>query len=530
MFDYLQDHQVILLFLIIALGLIIGRIKIWGFSFESSAILFVAMAFGHYGFTLNSDFMTLGLIFFIYSIGLQAGPSIFNISRKQGFRLNLIVLLLLVLGALTTYLTAVFFNLDMDIAVGLFAGAFTSTPGLAAAQEATQSPLTSTGYGLAYPFGVIGVILFIKLMPVIFRSDLKKEESDEQIQQEQEIAAVDRLNIEITSESLENIQLKNLQLIRNAGLIISRIAHDNEILVAGPKSVLHKGDVIRVVGTKNAIKSALPLLGKKSSFEFPQGVQMESRRFVITNKDIVGKSIAELNLHETFDANITRVRRSGVDILARPDFRLRWGDRVRVVGEINQMDAIRNFFGDEMKKIEYGNIFSIFLGILLGITAGLIPFSVGKIIAFNLGITGGVLLAGLVLSNRGKVGPVVWQVPAPITAFMRELGLILFLAIVGIQAGSDVVETMKADGIKLVAAGAVITLLPMILITFFSRFRYKCKIIELIGIISGGMTSTPGLAAGTGMTESQTPLLMYATVYPFAMILMMLMAKILILF
>ena len=194
------------------------------------------------------------------------------------------------------------------------------------------------------------------------------------------------------------------------------------------------------------------------------------------------------------------------------------------------MEAIRKIIGDEMNKIEYGNIFAIIMGILLGISAGLIPFSIGKLISFNLGITGGVLIAGMFLSNRGKVGPVLWQVPAPIIAFMRELGLVLFLAVVGVHAGGAVFDTIKTDGIKFILFGGLVTMLPMIIVAFFARYYFKYNVIELIGIISGGMTSTPGLAVGTGMTESQTPLLLYATVYPMAMILMMLWTKIIILF
>jgi len=530
MIEYLHDHQVILLFLIIALGFIIGRIKIFGFSFDSSAILFVAMAFGHYGFTLNSDFQTMGLILFIYAIGLQAGPSIFNISKKEGMQINLLVFSLLSLGAILTIILSGIWDIDTTISAGIFAGALTSTPGLAAAQEATQSPLTSTGYGIAYPIGVIGVMLFLKLLPLIFRANIRQEEEDEKKKSGKSLSVMGRKDIKITNPAINGTKLKKLKLIHNSGIVVSRLVHDNEIIIPSADSTLYAGDIIRIVGTQQSLTAALPLFGEETEYDFTHDRNLETARFVVTNKVIVGKTIAELNLSELYDANITRIRRGGMDIVAKASQTLRWGDRLRIVGAVGQMEAIRKIIGDEMNKIEYGNIFAIIMGILLGISAGLIPFSIGKLISFNLGITGGVLVAGMFLSNRGKVGPVVWQVPAPIMAFMRELGLVLFLAVVGVHAGSAVFDTIKTDGIKLILFGGLITLLPMIIITFLGRYFFKYRVIELIGIVSGGMTSTPGLAVGTGMTDSQTPLLLYATVYPMAMILMMLWTKIIILF
>jgi len=530
MIEYLQNNQVILLFLIIALGFIFGRIKILGFSFDSSAILFVAMAFGHYGFTLNSDFQTMGLILFIYAIGLQAGPSIFNISKKEGMQLNLIVLLLLSLGGILTIVLSHILDIDTKISAGIFAGALTSTPGLAAAQEATQSHLTSTGYGIAYPIGVIAVMLFLKLMPVLFKAKISQEEEEEKTQSGKSLSLMGRKDIKITNPAINGTRLKKLKLIHSSGIVLSRLVRNDELIVPSANTKLYENDIIRIVGSEQSLSSALPLFGEETTYDFTVDRSMETAKFVVTNKVIVGKTIAELNLSELYGANITRIRRGGVDILAKASQTLRWGDRLRIVGAAGQMDAIRKIIGDEMKKVEYGNIFAVIMGVLLGISAGLVPFSIGKLISFNLGITGGVLIAGMFLSNRGKVGPVVWQVPAPIIAFMRELGLVLFLAVVGIHAGSEVFDTLKTDGLKLILIGGLITLLPMILIALLGRYYFKYKIIELLGIISGGMTSTPGLAVGTGMTESQTPLLLYATVYPLAMILMMLWTKIIILF
>ncbi len=527
---YLHTHPVFLLLLIIVLGFILGRIRIFGFSLETSAILFVAMAFGHYGFQLPHDFQTLGLIFFIYAIGLQAGPSIFNISKKQGFQLNFIVLVLISSGALLTLALAKLWQVKMPLAVGLFTGALTSTPGLAAAQEATGSPLTSTGYGLAYSFGVIGVILFIKLMPVLFRVKITDEEEQIRQQEQAQRKPILRKEVIITNEALEGKTLADLQFFQTTGTVISRISQKGKVIIPGPNTELHVGDVVRLIGDKDQLKATIPFLGKESEEPLPDVSQFESRKFILTNRGIVGKTIGELNLRQRFNANITRVRRGGLEFTAEPGLKLQWGDRVRVVGEAEQMEQIRQLFGDEMKKIEYGDVFAITMGIVIGVLIGLIPFSIGRVLSMSLGLTGGVLFAGLILSNRGKVGPVIWQVPMPIITFMRDLGLVFFLAVVGTKAGAEVVEVVQRSGPKLILMGALITVLPMVLVALWARKKYKLFLLDLMGLISGGMTSSPGLAAAASMSESQRPIILYATVYPFAMILMMIWAKVLALF
>ncbi|MCD6374509.1 MAG: hypothetical protein J7L94_03220 [Caldisericaceae bacterium] len=527
---YLHTHPVFLLLFIIVLGFILGRIRIFGFSLETSAILFVAMAFGHYGFRLPHDFQTLGLIFFIYAIGLQAGPSIFNISKKQGFQLNFIVLVLISSGALLTLALAKLWHVKMPLAVGLFTGALTSTPGLAAAQEATGSPLTSTGYGLAYSFGVIGVILFIKLLPVLFRVKITDEEEQIRQQEQAQRKHILRKEVIITNEALEGKTLADLQFFQTTGTVISRISQKGKVIIPGPDTELHVGDVVRLIGDENQLKATIPFLGKESEEPLPDVSHFESRKFILTNREIVGKTIGELNLRQRFNANITRVRRGGLEFTAEPGLKLQWGDRVRVVGEAEQMEQIRKLFGDEMKKVEYGDVFAITMGIVIGVLIGLIPFSIGRVLSLSLGLTGGVLFAGLILSNRGKVGPIIWQVPMPIITFMRDLGLVFFLAVVGTKAGAEVVEVVQRSGPKLILMGALITVLPMVLVALWARKKYKLFLLDLTGLISGGMTSSPGLAAAASMSESQSPIILYATVYPFAMILMMIWAKVLALF
>lgn len=529
-YSYLQNNPIILLSLIVVIGFIIGRIRILGFSFETSAILLVAMVFGNYGFTLPEEFQTLGLILFIYSVGLQAGPSIFNIGKKQGFQLNLIVLVLISFSALFTTLLAKLFGLDMALAIGLFTGALTSTPGLAAGLEATGSPLTSAGYGLAYSFGVIGVIIFIKFLPLLFKSNLEDEEKRLAEEEKKEKKNIIRKEVLITNEELEGKTIGELNFYRTTHTIISRIYHKGEVILPKNETVIHLNDIVRLVGEENLVKATIPLLGRETEEKIPDVSNFESNQFVLTNKEIVGKTLRELNLREHYNANITRIRRGGMEFLAESNLKLQWGDKITVVGEKEHMEDIKKLFGDEMRKVEYGDIFPIMMGILLGIFVGLIPFSVGQILSISLGVSGGVLLMGILLSNRGKIGPVIFQVPAPLISFMRDFGLVFFLSTVGIKAGSQIGTIIQKEGVEIILISILITVVPMIFVSLWMKIYLKKKVIEMLGILSGGMTSSPGLAVASNMTSSQRPIVLYATVYPLAMILMIIWAKVMALF
>jgi len=528
-FSYLQGHEMVLLLLIVVTGFLIGKIKLWNFSLEASGILFAAMVFGHYGFSLNSDFQVMGLLFFIYAIGLQAGPSIFNILKMHGLQLYTLVFLLISSGGILTLVLAKLWDIDMALAIGLFTGAMTSTPGLAAAQEATHSALTSTGYGVVYPVGIIGVILFIKALPAVFGVDLKDEETAIRQAGQQKSKVVSRFVL-LTNEQLSGRSLRELNFSTALGTVVSRIIRDRQTIIPGPDTVLEAGDKLCLVGSSEKLKAAVPYLGKVCSEPVFERSGFDSQRFVVTNRDIVGKSVEELNLFALYHTNITRIRRGGMEFTAEPHHRINWGDRIRVAGEAQYFPKVKALFGDEMAKLETGNIFSILSGILMGIIFGLVPFSIGKFISINLGLTGGVLFAGILLSNRGKIGPFIWQVPGPIIQFMRDFGLVLFLAVVGVKSGAGVLDILRTEGPKLLAAGLLLTLIPMAVITLAARLKYRLMLVEIFGLITGGMTSTPGLAVSSGMTTVQRPLVIYATVYPFAMILMMVWTKILALF
>ncbi len=526
MIEFFNQNPILLVMLVASVGYFLGQIRVKGFALESSAILFIALLAGHLGFIIPELFRTIGLVLFIYAIGLQAGPKVRILLKKEGMVLNLMAVGIISTGALLTLLGQWVFNLEKNISIGIFSGAFTSTPGLASAYEATGSQLASVGYGIAYPLGVVGVILFIRLLPVLMKRSLRAEEKKEREEREQHTHPVISRQVEITNSNVVGQSIKELKFLKFTGCVISRLLRDGQTLVPGGSTRLRKGDVLRIVGTLENIEQAVLLLGKISQCPLPLG-NLELGRFVLTNKELVGKKIKDLNIRYTRDANITRITRAGIDLPALPDFSIQWGDRISVVAEKDFIPELKDFFGDDIKKAEEGNVFSLVLGIAIGILVGLIPFTIGRVLSFKLGLTGGVLISGIYFSNRARLGPVVWRIPTNIVHFIREFGLIFFLAAVGCEAGQNFLSVIQQNGIWLILWGAILTVLPMLMIILIARKIHLVNLLELMGFLPGTMTSTPGFTATTSMSDSETPVTIYVAVYPLAMITMIIWTKIL---
>ncbi len=524
--EYLNNNPLLGTLLIISIGYFLGNLKIRGISFGSSAILFVGIYAGLKGVHLPPILKILGLSFFIYSIGLQAGPKLRSMFNSENLKLEFAAFLIVMFGAVLTIFSVVALNLDKNIAIGIFAGALTSTPGLAAAYEATGSNLTSIGYGVAYPFGVIGVILFLKIVQLIYSEKIRESEEVEKKEEALKKSSITYKQILVKNPSVLKKPLKDLKIIESFNCVVSRVIKNERVIIPTKDTYFDKGDVVRVVGALENIERVAIFLGELIEYDIPES-DLTVMRFVITNKKIIGKTIRELRLKCSFNANITRITRAGFDIPARGDLKFEWGDRVTVVGEKNSKDYFRTLFGDDVKKVNEANVFSIILGLTLGILIGMVPVSFGSVFSFKLGITGGVLISSLLLSNIGKLGPVLWRAPSNIITFIRELGLIFFLTSVGCSAGDKIVDVLKAQGIGILLWGAVITLLPMALVFYLSLVFFKIDIVKVLGLIPAGMTSTPGFAIATSITESETPSTIYATVYPIAMLSMIIFAKIL---
>lgn len=525
MIPLLNQEPLLALLAIISVGYLVGRISVKGFSLDSSAILFVALLAGHLGIALPGLFKTFGLALFIYAIGLQAGPSFFHMFRKDGLIMNSMALVIVGSGALTAFLAAKLTGLDLALASGIFTGALTSTPGLAAAQELSSSAMPSIGYGVAYPFGVVLVILFMKLLPRLLKIDPGLEASAEAQAQARDPLQVSQ--IEVTNPALTGKSLAQIGFHTVTGTIISRLLHAGSVSIPRGQTILQTGDIVRVVGTPKALDTAEMLLGKRSSLEIPGG-DIELNHFIVTNKRLVGQRIADINLASRYSANITRIHRNDIELPGQAHQKIEWGDRLTVVGEKEIMPLLKEFFGDDIKQAHAGDVYSIILGIAFGILLGMIPVSIGKVINFKMGISGGILLSGLILGNRCKTGFILWRAPAAIINLVREMGLVVFLAVVGCESGQTLFEVLGRQGISLISVTVLTALMPLLLTTFICHRFLKMKLLQLAGLLAGGMTSTPGFGVATSFSDSPTPMMIYASIYPIAMIGKIVLARILV--
>lgn len=508
------------LFFIIAIAYMVGRIKVKGVSLDVSAVIFVALVLGHFGVTLPKVIQDIGLVLFIFTIGIQAGPGFFDALKKHGIKLALLSAILIVSAGAVVVAVHYLMGYDMGILAGLLAGALTSTPGLASATD-QFGDIASIGYGIAYPFGVIGVILFLRLLPKLLHSDIGEAEKHWERESTAEFPALNYEHLYVTNTNVNGKTLAELSFRHMTDATISRIMHGDDAFTPSPNTVLHTGDLVRVVGTENALKRAKMLLGEKTDREIPLSGKYDVQTVLVTNKKVVNKTLAELNLQTSYDATITRIRRSGIDITPSPRSRIRFGDKLIVACSKENMKLILKLFGNDNQRLSDTDILPIALGIVLGVVVGKFTF---------LGLTGGVLLVALILSKLGKTGPILWTMSGAANVLLREIGLVFFLAVVGTSAGATLVQTFTQYGYQLFLVGAAITIIPMLVMTLVAKFVYKTNVLTLLGALAGGMTSTPGLAAIAPMTRSNAPQIAYATAYPIAMVLLVVVVKLLYLF
>lgn len=517
------------LFLIVALGFILGRIKIAGLSLDVSAVIFVALVFGHFGIVIPADFQYLGLVLFIFTIGIQAGPGFFESFKKEGRQLSVFASLLIVSAAVITVGVILLFDVDKNIAVGLFTGALTSTPGLAAAIDHTGSPLASIGYGVGYPFGVVGVILFIRFLPKILGISLKVSEQEYQMKIREEFPEILHKNFKVENDKITGKSIGELRIRDMTKAVISRVVHNATAVTPTSETLLHKGDLIKAVGTRESLERIGILIGSPVNEEIPLDSNYDVRSVLITNKQVVNKTLGQLNLLQTYNATITRIRRSGIDISPTPNSKLQFGDKLIIASSKANMEMVVRVFGNDQKRLSDTDILPVALGILLGVLVGKINLALGNF-SFSPGLTGGVLIVALVLSRIGRSGPIIWTMSGAANQLLRQLGLILFLAAVGTDAGAEIVDTFEKYGYRLFLFGAVITLLPMIVAALAGKWIFRMNLLNMLGAISGSMTSTPGLAAADSMTATNAHSIAYATVYPVAMVLLIVVVQLLTLF
>lgn len=518
MFESLLQSSYFALFLIVALGFILGKINFRGISLDVSAVIFIALLFGHFGVVIPKELGNFGLVLFIFTIGIQAGPGFFGSFKSKGKVLILITLLIVGSACLTGIVLKYIFGIATDEIVGLIAGALTSTPGLAAAIDATKSSSASIAYGIAYPFGVIGVILFVKLLPKMLRVNLQAEEKRLENRQKEKYPSLQTGTFRITNRGIDGKSLMQLQVRTMTGAVISRIRHGETTELPSSESILHEGDLVKAVGNEAALEQLGLLLGERIAEDLPLAQSYELRLLLITNKEVIGKSLGNLNLQGNFNCTVTRIRRSGIDLSPSPELVLKFGDKLTVVGHQDSLTELAKLLGNDEKRLSDTDFFPIAMGIVLGVIFGKINISFSDSFSFSPGLTGGILIVALILSALGKTGPIIWSMSGSANQLLRQLGLLLFLAEVGTSAGTSLVATFQESGWTLFAVGFAITLIPMTIAVLVGYFICKISIFDLMGTITGGMTSTPGLAAADSMTDSDTPSVAYATVYPISMV------------
>lgn len=514
------------LFLIVALGFMLGRIKVKGVSLDVSAVIFIALLFGHYGVFIPKELGNFGLVLFIFTIGIQAGPGFFDSFRSKGKTLIIITMLLIGSASLTAVALKYLCDIETASVVGLIAGALTSTPGLAVAIDSTASPLASIAYGIAYPFGVIGVILFVKLLPKIMRVDLEKEARTLDAERKSKFPEMETCLFKVTNDAVFGKTLAELRFSNMTGAIISRMKSNGHILIPMGITQLSQNDWVQCVGTKEALSQAELLLGEREEGELPLADTQDIQSLLLTNKKVVGKQLRELRLHQNFGCTVTRVRRSGIDLTPSENLELKFGDKLMVVGEKEGLNGFACMIGNNAKLLSDTDFFPIAMGIVLGVIFGKLNISLGEDISFSPGLTGGVLIVALILSAVGKTGPIIWSMSGPSNQLLRQLGLLLFLAEVGTSAGKTLVATFQTSGLLLFGVGAAITVIPMLVAVIVGRFIFKISMLDLLGTITGGMTSTPGLAAADSMVDSNIPSVAYATVYPIAMVFLIIFIQV----
>jgi len=538
-------HSVLILSLVIAFGIMLAKIKVAGVSLGITWILFVGIVFGHFDMTLNEHLLhfmkEFGLILFVYSIGLQVGPGFFSAFKKGGLTLNLLAMLVVFLGVVITIILHFVTGTPITTMVGILSGAVTNTPGLGAAQQANSdlngidAPEIALGYAVAYLLGVVGIILSLIALKYILRINTKTEEAEAErgLGHIQELT-VRLISFEIRNEAIDGKKIKDIRPLMNRDFVISRVQyHDGQgTELANSDTVLHLNDKILVISTPKDIEAISVFFGKQIDMQWEQlDKKLISRRILITKPELNGKMLSQLKIRNNFGASITRVNRSGVDLVAAPQLQLQMGDRVTIVGSELAVSHAEKVLGNSMKRLDHPNLIPIFLGIALGCILGSTPFVFPGIPQpVKLGLAGGPLIVSILISRFGPQYKMITYTTMSANLMLREIGISLFLACVGLGAGKGFVETVIYDGGYVwVGYGVIITIVPLLIAGLVGRYVFKLNYYTLIGVLGGSTTNPPALAYSNDLTSCDAPAVGYATVYPLTMFLRVLTAQILIL-
>ena len=537
-------HSIFVLCIAIAVGIFLGsKLKIKGITLGITWILFCAIACSHFGMTLDplveSFAKDLGLILFVYSIGLQVGPGFFSSFGKGGLSLNMLAVGIVFLGCLTAYIIHVASGVDIATMTGVLFGAVTNTPGLGAAQQAYQditgvsNPDIASGYAMAYPLGVVGIIFSLLLIRWIFGVKLEKEEEAVKAAkgEEPQVASFD---MKLTNSQIDGIRVRDLKLLTHVNIVVSRILDTTgSEYMPDADTILHVGDKVRFIGDAQNERTIM-LLGEKTEVpweEKEKDIHLVNRHIIVTKPKMNGKRIGDLKVRAAYHITITRIRRAGIELLATPDLILQMGDRLTVVGEQEAVDKVAQVFGNSTKKLDAPNLASLFFGIVLGVALGSLPIMLpGLSQPFKLGIAGGSLIIAILMGAFGTKWGLVTYTTTSANLMIREIGIALFLAAVGFGAGKTFIPTLLGGGYVWIGYGVLITLLPLLIIGVIGRLWMKLDYFTLMGLIAGSTTDPPALAYATSQSSvNDRAAVAYSTVYPLTMFLRVLTGQLMIL-
>ncbi|HAH05293.1 MAG TPA: putative transporter [Elusimicrobia bacterium] len=533
-------QAVIVISLVAALGLALGNIRFFSLNFGIAGVLFAGILFGHFGVGINPEVMEFlrefGLILFVYTIGMQVGPGFFSSLRKEGLKLNALAAAIVLLGVAATVLISRLGGIDMAAAVGLYSGAVTNTPSLAAAQQALMelpglgeelAKQPGIGYAMAYPFGILGVILAMILARLLFRVDVAAEAAAGA--DEGPSAAIQSVTVE--NRNLEGLPLSRIPLVDELGVRISRVMHEGVVSVAQPDTLLHLGDTLLAVAPREKMDELVMLVGRKSEVDLRTlPSKVSALRIIVTRAEVLGKTLQELDLEHRYGVVVTRAARADIQFVVSPGFSLHFGDALQAVGEEESLKKVSELLGNSPKALSHPQLIPVFVGIALGVVLGQMPLHLPGLSApVRLGLAGGPLVVAILLSRIRRIGPISWYMPISANFMLRELGIILFLACVGLKAGDRFWETLsRGDGLFWMACASLITFLPLAIVTLVARLKFKLNYLTLCGLMAGSMTDPPALSFANSLAPSGATSIAYATVYPLVMLLRVVSAQIIV--
>ena len=536
-----------ILSLVAVLGLWMGNWRIKGVGLGIGGVLFGGIIVGHYtetmGVTLNAHTLhfiqEFGLILFVYTIGIQVGPGFFASLRSSGLKLNGFAALVVLLGCVVAILLYIVFDVPLPILLGIYSGAVTNTPALGAGQQilselgvsADLLDITGMGYAVAYPFGICGILITMWLLRLIFKVNIDQEATVYNSNSGDKKEGLQTLNVAVRNPNLNGLTFVQIPAITEGAIICSRLKRRNQLSIPKESTTIELNDVLHLVGTKVALEKARLVIGDIVDISLStKGTDLQVERLVVTNEIVLGKKIRELELKEKYDVVISRLNRAGVELVPNSQTSLQFGDILNLVGSKDAIAAVSGMVGNAEQKLQHVQMLPIFIGIGLGILLGSIPLYLpGFPAALKLGLAGGPLIVALILARIGSIGKLYWFMPPSANLALREIGIVLFLAVVGLKSGSGFIDTLvNGDGFSWMAYGALITFIPLVITGCIARMFGELNYLSMCGMLAGSMTDPPALAFANGLHPSNgAAALSYATVYPLVMCLRILSPQIL---